>query len=876
MKMKFKGHSRRIRRLAFLLMLVLVCTGTLQENIFAGDGGLPVEPESQTEAQTVTETVDQIESQETNEALSGMAVMEPTTVNGTEKNYVDANIYTYAGSLSNPLEGASVKIVEGDGPDGELVTSWVTTADPKQVSFEWGKSYTVLVTEMPYPYAIPESYYVEITDEGKINCRKGKTWWYDRADADVYLNADLVSGVYYVTFEAKDLNRNNVSGAQFKLVEGENAAGREIESWSDDGHQVLLNTGNTYTLIETVPPTGYMPAFDITFRIPAGGGIELAQRQGAPGNILWQSIKGGGIEIKHVPLAQSQEVYLSKTDLTGGVELPGAELVLMEVRGVVKHIYVTSWISTDEPKKIILEREKTYRLTETLAPEGYELAQAIRFRITSEGTLEIEQADGSWAYQENSTVVMRDAAKILEVGFSKTELSQTEELPGAQLKVIEGDTPDGTLVEAWTSTTTVKNIELEYNKTYTMIETAAPDGYETAQNIVFRITAQGLIEIRQPDGMWSLNADNIVRMEDVKKTVGSLTVKKTLRGNAVDENKAFTFTVTLDDPQINETFSGLKFTDGVADFKLKGGECRVIEGLPGGTGYKVTESDNEGYTVESTGTAGTISESSPAVADITNIRDAYGSLTVQKTVEGNSGDLEKLFDFTVTLNDKNINGTFGAVEFVNGMGSFTLKSGESVQIKHLPTGTYFEVKEKDYTEEGYITTSTTDTTGVIGEDTISLVSFVNVRNTVGSLTVTKKVDGNSGDKKKEFNFTVKLSDNSINGSYGDMNFVSGTAVFTLKHNESKTAEKLPNGITFVVTEDDYTAEGYTCTQKGGSGTITGDKTMTADFTNTKTTAADAPKTGDTANPGLWLAMFCLAAFVIAVSITYKIKRRKDI
>ena len=43
------------------------------------------------------------------------------------------------------------------------------------------------------------------------------------------------------------------------------------------------------------------------------------------------------------------------------------------------------------------------------------------------------------------------------------------------------------------------------------------------------------------------------------------------------------------------------------------------------------------------------------------------------------------------------------------------------------------------------------------------------------------------DRSTEFNFTVTLSDTSINGVYGAMEFVNGVATFTLKHNESKTA-----------------------------------------------------------------------------------------
>ena len=89
----------------------------------------------------------------------------------------------------------------------------------------------------------------------------------------------------------------------------------------------------------------------------------------------------------------------------------------------------------------------------------------------------------------------------------------------------------------------------------------------------------------------------------------------------------------------------------------------------------------------------------------------------------------------------------------------------------------------------------------------------------GDLTVSKKVTGNIGEKDKEFTFTVTLSDGSINGSYGDMEFVNGEATFTLKHNESLTAVNLPAGITYTVVEEEANLDGYVTTSKNEQGKI---------------------------------------------------------
>ena len=82
---------------------------------------------------------------------------------------------------------------------------------------------------------------------------------------------------------------------------------------------------------------------------------------------------------------------------------------------------------------------------------------------------------------------------------------------------------------------------------------------------------------------------------------GSLTISKTVSGNAASTTKEFTFTVTLmenGDPWNDEaTYGGVTFTNGVATFKLKAGDSKTITGIPAGFDYTVTESDNNGYTV---------------------------------------------------------------------------------------------------------------------------------------------------------------------------------------------------------------------------------------------------------------------------------------
>lgn len=142
----------------------------------------------------------------------------------------------------------------------------------------------------------------------------------------------------------------------------------------------------------------------------------------------------------------------------------------------------------------------------------------------------------------------------------------------------------------------------------------------------------------------------------------------------------------------------------------------------------------------------------------------------------------------------------------------------------------------------------------------------------GTLDVTKTVAGHLGDRTKDFRFTVTLTkqaDLCMNSAIGltvagveqrdfapdwDDNGVC-TVSFTLKHGETASLTNLPYGMTYTVTEDDYTAEGYTTAKTGDSGTIAAD-TVTAAFTNTKGGTVD---TGVLLDSAPYVVLLLLAA-----------------
>ena len=288
-----------------------------------------------------------------------------------------------------------------------------------------------------------------------------------------------------------------------------------------------------------------------------------------------------------------------------------------------------------------------------------------------------------------------------------------------------------------------------------------------------------------------------------------------------------------------------------------------------------------------------------------------GNLSVKKVLSGNAAESGREFDFTVTLGDASVSGVYGDMSFAGGKAVFSLKGGESRTAAGLPAGISYTVTEADYTAEGYKTTASGDT-GIITDGKTAAAVFTNTKNDsptpppgptpspsptpvpdTGNLSVMKVVSGNAAETDRAFGFTVTLTDTAVNGTYGEMSFTGGTAAFSLKGGESRTATGLPSGTGYTVTEEDCSADGYVTEISGGTGTVTHGKTSAAVFTNTRNaleavpeTAAPfmavlgavsedptTPDTGDGSGLMFWVLLLAASAAVLTGTAVYGFKKR---
>lgn len=179
------------------------------------------------------------------------------------------------------------------------------------------------------------------------------------------------------------------------------------EFYGMEGVHILENTtanSGKYRIVELRPPQGYyLDAPDQEFEF------------------VYQGAETSVIEMENTFENDATSFFVSKRKLTGDEELPGATLTIQDKDGNV----VRQWVSGNTPTEIRgLEFDTVYTLVETAAPNGYEVAESIKFklvqRMNEDGDL-LNETDvyictgkdwfifDHWTLLEDGMVVMRDA-----------------------------------------------------------------------------------------------------------------------------------------------------------------------------------------------------------------------------------------------------------------------------------------------------------------------------------------------------------------------------------------------------------------------------------------------------------------------------------
>ena len=433
------------------------------------------------------------------------------------------------------LVGANLMIEKHPFPGKYLDADWQTTGKVDEIELPAG-GYRLFEKETPLGYKCAADIYFKIDDQGNVSVSgtDPKGLYVASIDKTITMadEKDTTTGskLTDVTLSKKAVNgTDELPGAKLQVVQivskqGQNPYSKLVEEWTSDkdkGAKTIKLPEGEYMMVETTAPNGYEVAESITFKVDAKGKVSV---RGENGNFVNQ----GDSTVTMIDKPKQQEektfsVNLSKKAVNGTAELPGAKLKVLKVYNENSQL-VEEWTSGTSSKEIQLA-PGVYTMVETTAPNGYEVAESITFKVDADGKVSIKSADGKFVSADKAEVVMYDKPKQQEektfsVKLSKQAVNGTAELPGAKLKVLKVYNENSQLVEEWTSGTSSKEIQLAPG-VYTMVETTAPNGYEVAESITFKVDADGKVSIKSAEGKFVTSDKAEVVMYDKPKQPGT-------------------------------------------------------------------------------------------------------------------------------------------------------------------------------------------------------------------------------------------------------------------------------------------------------------------------------------------------------------------
>ena len=242
-------------------------------------------------------------------------------------------------------------------------------------------------------------------------------------------------------------DKKELPGASLKVTD---EGGNTVDEWvsKEEAHIIKgLIVGKKYKMTETKPADGYVTAESIEFTVENTKEVQ-----------------------KHQMLDDVTKVEISKKDITDSSEVPGAKLIILDKDGKK----VESWTSKDKPHMVEKLPVGEYTLREEQAPDGYLIAEDVKFTVKDTGKVQ--------------KVKMKDAHPYGKLVIKKTDSTSKAALSGAEFelrekesgKVVEKLVTDktGTATSGKIPIATYKNGKVEKTVEYILVETKAPNGYE--------------------------------------------------------------------------------------------------------------------------------------------------------------------------------------------------------------------------------------------------------------------------------------------------------------------------------------------------------------------------------------------------------------
>ena len=349
------------------------------------------------------------------------------------------------------LEGAKMQVFD---KDNNLVDEWISTKEPHKINN--------LVENESYKL------HEEVAIDGYVKATDVEFTVTEDKETQKLQMIDKI-----VEMTKVDIGGKELEGAKMQVFDKDNNL---VDEWTSTKEPHKINNlveNESYKLHEEVAIDGYVKATDVEFTVTEDKETQKLQMI-------------------------DKIVQVTKSDLTNGNELEGAELIVTDENDTI----IDKWTSTKEAHSISgLEEGKTYTLTEKSAPYGYETTESITFTVTKD--------------KETQVIEMKDMPILKTIRIIKADSSTKEVIKDNFKFGIYEDSECANLIKEMKSNKedgTVTFDDLRYG-TYYIKELKQPNGYKLSDQVLkLEINDKGVFindtEIEEKDAIYSITFYN--------------------------------------------------------------------------------------------------------------------------------------------------------------------------------------------------------------------------------------------------------------------------------------------------------------------------------------------------------------------------------